>query len=107
MFAKAGLGEDWKPQFPTGYAGFGIYPVADFESGTVGIEMLGVVEVDPELVNAAHPMFEFLTFVHHLALIDKYDLDYQLNRLILLQLVGHLRSENHLRRLGLSLLELV
>ena len=40
-------------------------------------------------------------------LSDKYDLDYQLNRLILLQLVGHLRSENHLRRLGLSLLELV
>ena len=61
MFSKAGLGEDWRPQPPSGYAGFGIYPVADFESGTVGIAMLGVVEVDLELANATQPMFEFMT----------------------------------------------
>ncbi|HIO52475.1 MAG TPA: hypothetical protein EYN32_02405 [Phycisphaerales bacterium] len=61
MFAKAGLGEDWKPQSPAGYAGFGIYSVADFEAGTVGIAMLGVVEVDPELATAVQPMVEFMT----------------------------------------------
>jgi len=60
MFAKAGLGEDWKPQIPAGYAGFGIYPVADFEAGTVGIAMLGVVEVDPVLAKATQSMFEFM-----------------------------------------------
>lgn len=61
IFAKAGLGEDWKPQSPAGYAGFGIYPVADFESGTVGIAMLCVVEIDPELAKATPPMFEMIT----------------------------------------------
>lgn len=48
MIAKAGLDDDWKPQVPSGYAGFGVYPVADFEAGTVGIAMLGVFECKDE-----------------------------------------------------------
>lgn len=45
VLAKAGIDEDWDPQIPSGYAGFGVYPVPDFELGTISIAMLGVVEI--------------------------------------------------------------
>ncbi|MBT4583999.1 MAG: hypothetical protein HOC93_02840 [Phycisphaerae bacterium] len=62
IIAKAGISEDWQPETPVGYAGFGIYPVADFEAGTLGVAMLGVIELqDPEVAKIAESMLENFT----------------------------------------------
>ncbi len=59
MMATAGVSEDWKPTIPAGYAGFGVYPVADYEAGTVGIAMLAVLEMnDPEFEKFATSLYE-------------------------------------------------
>lgn len=59
ILATAGVSEDWKPTTPAGYAGFGVYPVADYEAGTVGIAMLAVLELnDPEFEKIATSLCE-------------------------------------------------
>ena len=59
MMAKAGVSDDWKPIVPAGYAGFGVYPVADYEAGTLGIAMLAVIELnDPELDKILVSMYD-------------------------------------------------
>jgi hypothetical protein len=59
MIAKAGLEDDWKPQVPAGDMGFGVYPVADFEAGTIGIAMLAILEFkDPAMTQLMRFMFD-------------------------------------------------
>ena len=61
IMAKAGLDDDWKPQVPAGNMGFGVYPVADFEAGTIGIAMLAILEFkDPAMTQLMRYMFENL-----------------------------------------------
>lgn len=53
LLASAGIDEDWKPEIPSGYAGLGIYPIADFEIGSVSIAMMAILEVSNSKLNGA------------------------------------------------------
>ncbi|MDP7009440.1 MAG: hypothetical protein QGI78_07710 [Phycisphaerales bacterium] len=59
LIAKAEIDDDWKPSLPAGYAGFALYPVADFELGTISFALLGVAEInDPNLIQFSEAMVE-------------------------------------------------
>ena len=59
IMAKAGLEDDWKLQVPSGNMGFGVYPVADFEAGTIGIAMLAIQEFkDPAMTQLMQFMLD-------------------------------------------------
>lgn len=59
LLAQSGLPDDWKPSMPAGYAGFGVYPVADYEAGTLDIAMLAVLELhNPEIAKVAASLCE-------------------------------------------------
>ena len=59
LMAQSDAPDDWKPTMPTGYAGFGVYPIADYEAGTVGIAMLAVLELrNPEMAKVAASLCE-------------------------------------------------
>jgi hypothetical protein len=60
MFQTLGIDkENWSP--PSGHAGFAMYPVVDYEVGTVGIGVFGMIELNDEMYeNLFSEKFELL-----------------------------------------------
>jgi len=45
LLASLGIEDGEFPEIPSGHAGWGLYPVADYETGSVGLGMLALVEL--------------------------------------------------------------